>query len=62
MHPDVMEIFEEFQVNAQLREIQVNCIGFNDKISETPMEDFEEQVLNKPRAKTSKVAKLFNGK
>ena len=62
MHPDVVEIVEEFQINSKLREIQVNCIGFNDQISETPLEDFEEQVLNKPRVKTSKVAKLFKGK
>ena len=27
IHPDVTEIFEDFQVNAQTRNIQVNIIG-----------------------------------
>jgi MFS superfamily sulfate permease-like transporter len=59
MHPDVHEIIEEFQVNAVTKDITVSLIGFEATVSETPMADFEEQVLKKPRATTSKVAKLF---
>lgn len=62
MHPDVHEIIEEFQVNAATKDITVLLIGFEVTISETPMADFEEQVLKKPRATTSKVAKLFKKK
>lgn len=62
MHPDVHEIIEEFQVNAATKDITVLLIGFEVTVSETPMADFEEQVLKKPRATTSKVAKLFKKK
>lgn len=62
MHPDVHEIIEEFQVNAVTKDITVSLIGFEATVSETPMADFEEQVLKKPRATTSKVAKLFKKK
>ncbi|MDP4959669.1 MAG: SulP family inorganic anion transporter [Schleiferiaceae bacterium] len=62
MHPDVHEIIEEFQVNAVTKDISVSLIGFEATVSETPMADFEEQVLKKPRATTSKVAKLFKKK
>ena len=62
MHPDVHEIIEEFQVNAATKDITVSLIGFEATVSETPMADFEEQVLKKPRATTSKVAKLFKKK
>ena len=62
MHPDVHEIIEEFQVNAATRDITVSLIGFEATVSETPMADFEEQVLKKPRATTSKVAKIFKKK
>lgn len=62
MHPDVHEIIEEFQVNAATKDITVSLIGFEVTVSETPMADFEEQVLKKPRATTSKVAKLFKKK
>jgi hypothetical protein len=62
MHPDVNEIIEEFQVNAATKDITLELIGFEATVSETPMADFEEQVLQKPRATTSKVAKLFKKK
>ena len=62
MHPDVHEIIEEFQVNAVTKDITVSLIGFEATVSETPMADFEEQVLKKPRTTTSKVAKLFKKK
>ena len=62
MHPDVHEIIQEFQVNAASKDITLELIGFEATISETPMADFEEQVLQKPRATTSKVAKLFKKK
>ena len=62
MHPDVHEIIQEFQVNAASKDITLELIGFDATISETPMADFEEQVLQKPRATTSKVAKLFKKK
>ena len=59
MHPDVNEIIEEFQINAATKDIKVTLVGFEKTVSETPMADFEEQVLLKPRVKASKVAKLF---
>jgi MFS superfamily sulfate permease-like transporter len=62
MHPDVHEIIQEFQVNATTKDITLELIGFDATVSETPMADFEEQVLQKPRATTSKVAKLFKKK
>ena len=62
MHPDVNEIIEEFQINAATKDITLELIGFEATVSETPMADFEEQVLQKPRATTSKVAKLFKKK
>ena len=62
MHPDVNEIIEEFQVNAFTKDITLELIGFEATVSETPVADFEEQVLQKPRATASKVAKLFKKK
>lgn len=62
MHPDVHEIIQEFQVNAATKDITLELIGFEATVSETPVADFEEQVLQKPRATTSKVAKLFKKK
>jgi MFS superfamily sulfate permease-like transporter len=62
MHPDVHEIIQEFQVNAASKDITLELIGFEATISETPLADFEEQVLQKPRVTTSKVAKLFKNK
>jgi len=62
MHPDVTEIIEEFKINAQMREIKVDCLGFNEDISETPIQDFEEVVLNKPKVSTSKTSNLFKVK
>ena len=62
MHPDVHEIIEKFQINAQTKDITVELIGFEATVSETPVEDFEEKVLQKPRIKTSKVAQLFKSK
>lgn len=62
MHPDVHEIIEEFKINAQTKDITVELIGFEATVSETPVEDFEEKVLQKPRIKTSKVAQLFKSK
>lgn len=50
-------------MNAATRDITVSSlIGFEATVSETPMADFEEQVLKKPRATTSKVAKIFKKK
>ena len=62
IHPDVVEIVEEFQVNAATRDISVECLGFNATVSETPVEDFDEHVLNKPKVKVTGVKKLFQGK
>ena len=62
IHPDVVEIVEEFQVNAATRDITVECLGFDTTVSETPMEDFDEYVLNKPKVKVTGVKKLFKGK
>jgi len=62
IHPDVVEIVEEFQVNASTRDITVDCLGFNATVSETPVEDFDEHVLNKPKVKVTGVKKLFKGK
>jgi len=62
IHPDVVEIVEEFQVNAATRDIIVECLGFDATVSETPMEDFDEHVLNKPKVKVTGVKKLFKGK
>jgi hypothetical protein len=62
IHPDVVEIVEEFQINAATRDITVECLGFGSTISETPVEDFEEKVLQKTRAKATGVRKLFKGK
>lgn len=62
IHPDVVEIVEEFQVNASTREINVECLGFDATVSETPVEDFDEHVLNKPKAKATGMKKLFKGK
>jgi MFS superfamily sulfate permease-like transporter len=59
IHPDVVEIVEEFQVNAATRDISVECLGFNATVSETPVEDFDEHVLNKPKVKVTGVKKLF---
>lgn len=62
IHPDVVEIVEEFQVNAATRDITVECLGFDATISETPLEDFDEHVLRKPKVKVTGVRKLFKGK
>ncbi|MDC1022656.1 hypothetical protein OAQ85_04385, partial [Schleiferiaceae bacterium] len=62
MHPDAQEIIEEFQINAVTKDIEVELVGFEATISETPLEDFEEKVLKKPRIKTRKVSKLFKSK
>jgi MFS superfamily sulfate permease-like transporter len=62
IHPDVVEIVEEFQVNAATRDITVECLGFDATVSETPVEDFDEHVLNKPKVKVTGVKKLFKGK
>jgi hypothetical protein len=62
IHPDVVEIVEEFQVNAATRDITVECLGFDATVSETPVEDFDENVLNKPKVKVTGVKKLFKGK
>jgi MFS superfamily sulfate permease-like transporter len=62
IHPDVVEIVEEFQVNAATRDISVECLGFDATVSETPVEDFDEHVLNKPKVKVTGVKKLFKGK
>ena len=62
IHPDVVEIVEEFQVNASTRDINVECLGFDATVSETPVEDFDEHVLNKPKAKATGMKKLFKGK
>lgn len=62
IHPDVVEIVEEFQVNAATRDISVECLGFDATVSETPVEDFDEHVLNKPKVKLTGVKKLFQGK
>lgn len=62
IHPDVVEIVEEFQINAATRDITVECLGFGSTISETPVEDFEEKVLQKTRLKATGVRKLFKGK
>ena len=59
MHPDVHEIVEQFQINAQTKNITVEVVGFDKTVSETPMEDFEEKVLQKPRTTTNKFSKLF---
>ena len=62
IHPDVLEIVEEFQVNASTRDINVECLGFDATVSETPVEDFDEHVLNKPKVKATGMKKLFKGK
>ena len=59
MHPDVHEIIEQFQINAQIKNITVEVVGFDKTVSETPMEDFEEKVLQRPRTTTKKFSKLF---
>ncbi len=62
IHPDVVEIVEQFQINAATRDITVECLGFDATVSETPVQDFDQHVLNKPKVKVTGVKKLFKGK
>lgn len=62
IHPDVVEIVEQFQINAVTRDITVECLGFDATVSETPVQDFDQHVLNKPKVKVTGVKKLFKGK
>jgi len=62
MHPDVLEIIEEFQVNAATKDIDITFKGFDETVSETPLVDFEEQVLQKKRPQRKRLLSLITRK
>jgi MFS superfamily sulfate permease-like transporter len=45
MHPDIMEIIDDFQLNAATRDITVELIGFDVKNDSDSLQDFQEAVV-----------------
>jgi MFS superfamily sulfate permease-like transporter len=41
LHPDVLEIIEEFETNAQFRDISIERIGFEPTVEKMPWKQFE---------------------
>ncbi|MCB0835626.1 MAG: SulP family inorganic anion transporter [Bacteroidetes bacterium] len=51
IHPDVLEIIEDFQENAKTRGITVQLIGFQKDLLEDPVNHLEQAVMVKPDKK-----------
>jgi len=47
IHPDVIEIIEDFKLNAIARNITINCKGLGDEKTINPVKEFEKIVLKK---------------
>jgi len=47
IHPDVIEIIEDFKLNAIARNITINCKGLGDEKTKNPVKEFEKIVLKK---------------
>jgi MFS superfamily sulfate permease-like transporter len=45
IHPDVLEIIEDFKLNAIERNITINCIGLGDEAASDPVKEFKTSVL-----------------
>ena len=47
IHPDVIEIIEDFKQNATSRNITIKCNGLGDEKTKNPVKEFEKIVLSK---------------
>lgn len=48
VHPDIFEIIDDFKVNAETRDIKLECIGFDEWDQSDPVVDLSDKVLKKP--------------
>lgn len=46
IHPDVLDIINDFKLNAKNKDIELTCIGFKDEKTKSPVKNFRETVLN----------------
>ena len=46
IHPDVLEIIEDFKLNAIERNITINCIGLGEEAVQNPVKEFRTSILN----------------
>lgn len=59
MHHDVVEIVEEFCINAKTRDIRVERRGFGDTVDEAPLDNFYKTVLKKEVKGPTRMRKLL---
>ncbi|MEM9916745.1 MAG: SulP family inorganic anion transporter [Bacteroidota bacterium] len=65
IHPDIMDIFEDFEENAKTRNIKVELLGLNDgeAVAYDPVNQFRQVVMGVPiKDKKSSIEVLANGK
>ncbi len=55
VHPDVIEIIEDFEQNAKTRDITVSTIGFDERDLRDSVVHISDKVLKKPVRKSSKL-------
>jgi MFS superfamily sulfate permease-like transporter len=60
IHPDVLEIIEDFKTTAVARHITVETIGLEDFIDETPLSRFERAVVPQSKKKSSRKINFKN--
>ena len=51
MHPDILEIIEDFRENAKTRDITIELQGLMEVKDDDPVEQFRHIVLKKPKSK-----------
>ena len=51
MHPDILEIIEDFRENAKTRDITIELQGLEEVKDDDPVEQFRHIVLKKPKSK-----------
>lgn len=51
IHPDIIEIIEDFKHTAESKNIKIELTGLNKDKNDDPVEQFGQKVLNKPASK-----------
>ncbi|MTI32162.1 SulP family inorganic anion transporter [Xanthovirga aplysinae] len=60
IHPDVLEIIEDFKENAKTRDITIEILGLKLSKKQDPVKQFGRVVLEQPMAKRNAKVRLFN--
>lgn len=60
IHPDVLEIIEDFKENAKTRDITIETVGFTEKEKYDPVKELGQVVLQQPVQQKTKLKSILS--